>query len=159
MNLIELEKELRPGSNWWQRAARESLLAGRLQVIGTDDDIYIARFFLHHVETDPDTGKLLSANSAFLHRIVRPDDGRDLHNHPWDFSTKILSGGYLEEFDGIAPHRVFAGEYRSRWHSTFHRIAAVDPETWTLVTTGPRINDWGFLVDGRFVPWREYLKA
>lgn len=155
MNLSNLRSELLAGQSWWQRCAIESWERGRLQIIGTDDDVYIARFFLHHVETDLETGKLMSGDSAFLHRIVRPDQSPHLHSHPWMFRTRILSGGYREETnDGFDAWGT--GQNLTRFAESFHRIASVDPDTWTIVTTGPRINDWGFLVDGVVVPWREY---
>ena len=32
-----------------------------------------------------------------LHRFLRSDPARDLHDHPWDFVSIILWGGYYEE--------------------------------------------------------------
>lgn len=158
MNLSEFRAEILAGQSWWHRVAVESWACGRLQLIGDESDIYIARFFLHHTETDPETKKLLSANSCFLHRIMRPDASEHLHNHPWNFQTRILSGGYVEHRrDGQSYFG--ANQNLSRSAETFHHIASVDLDTWTLVTTGPRINDWGFLVDGVLVPWREYLRV
>lgn len=35
-----------------------------------------------------------------FHRILRSDEGRDFHDHPWEFSSLILSGGYVEHRPG-----------------------------------------------------------
>ncbi len=32
----------------------------------------------------------------FLHKILRSDDDRDLHDHPWPFATLLLWGRYTE---------------------------------------------------------------
>jgi len=34
--------------------------------------------------------------NVFLHRVVRDDDDRALHDHPWWFVSIIMVGGYLE---------------------------------------------------------------
>lgn len=40
----------------------------------------------------------------------------------------------------------------------YHRIRYVPPEgAWTLFITWRKRGTWGFWVDGRKVPWREYL--
>jgi len=33
----------------------------------------------------------------YLHWIYSPDDGRDLHDHPWWFASFLLKGQYVEE--------------------------------------------------------------
>jgi hypothetical protein len=46
--------------------------------------------------------------------------------------------------------RLMFGEY--------HRIAQIsDGGVWTLFITGRNRGTWGFMVDGKKVPWREYL--
>ena len=35
--------------------------------------------------------------NVFIHKILKSDDDKDLHDHPWDFFHLILSGGYWEE--------------------------------------------------------------
>ncbi len=37
-----------------------------------------------------------SGDSLLLHRFFAPDDDGSLHDHPWPFRTRILSGGYVE---------------------------------------------------------------
>lgn len=52
-----------------------------------DGELYLRRWYLKGRGTD---------EQWFLHNIRLPDAGRELHDHPWDFTTKILSGGYTE---------------------------------------------------------------
>lgn len=131
-----------------------------------DGKLYLRRYFL-----TPRRWPL----RLFLHRIYLPDPDRDLHDHPWDFRTIVLKGGYQEMVrkDGV--------EYTTtwwRWRRGFrpaehtHRILSVLPNTWTLLLVRRARRTWGFwpsrwetLQEGRvwptqrfyFVPWREYL--
>jgi hypothetical protein len=94
-----------------------------------------------------------------LHFFHRPDSDRHLHNHPWRWSLSIiLRGSYTEERLGRE------GTRRVRWFNfitdrDYHRIQELHGEVWTLFITGRRTQGWGFLVDGQFVPWREYIDA
>lgn len=36
-----------------------------------------------------------------LHHILRSDDDRDLHDHPWSFLSIVLKGGYFEHRPAI----------------------------------------------------------
>jgi hypothetical protein len=103
----------------------------------------------------------------YLHRIRTPDSDRWMHNHPFDFISIVLRGGYAEVVAGDAPNAVF-GEQEVRVHDKwsvhrmdrmhFHEIKTVHPNTWTLVLVGPRVQDWGFATDEGFVPHAEYFE-
>lgn len=116
--------------------------------------------------------------SVRIHHICRADQDRDLHDHPWNARTIILRGWYREErlFAGMSDAeacRAFSlGNYRAGIGELFrplgytgrllfgqyHRISAVpDDGVWTLFITGRKRGTWGFLVDGKKVPWRTYL--
>ncbi|MEE4332257.1 hypothetical protein V2J70_02050 [Pseudomonas alliivorans] len=122
--------------------------------------------------------------SIRVHHIMRPDADRDLHDHPWNARTVILRGWYREQrllaaddplltaaliqtaelrqsFDG--PFQ--ATEYIDRRpgdtarlnHGEYHRIDEVSPGgVYTLFITSRWKGDWGFLVNGVKVAWREY---
>lgn len=95
-----------------------------------------------------------------IHCIVRPDSVQHLHDHPFDFRTLLLRGDYEEEDVFGRMHQRSAGSTRRARAETFHRITrVVQGGTWTLFITGPRFNDWGFLVDGRKVLHSDYLKT
>ncbi len=99
--------------------------------------------------------------NVYLHLQVADDPERPLHDHPWDNQSVILSGGYHETLttkpylNGEPRFRtVQKGEVVSRQAETAHRLELIDgvPYTMTLFTTGPVRREWGFWVDGRFVP-------
>lgn len=98
-----------------------------------------------------------------LHRILRPDAGRDLHDHPFDFTSLILAGGYAETLqvnDEVTPRYVarvhLAGAIVRRRATDLHRITAIIPGALTLVLAGPKRRTWGFLTPTRWVPFYDY---
>lgn len=94
--------------------------------------------------------------SVKLHRIYRPDQQEDLHDHPWSFLSIIIWGHYLENTpDG----------YRRRWWFNWkraedrHSIREVSRRpVWTLVFCGRERREWGFWVNDQWVLWTEYEK-
>ncbi len=102
--------------------------------------------------------------AARVHQILRSDQGRDPHDHPWSYLTIILRGGYHEErYDEL-------GDLVSRkWHgpgsilyrpaNSWHRLLLpAGYSAWTLFITGPKQQTWGFAVDGKKVPYRDYFE-
>ena len=113
--------------------------------------------------------------SVRIHHIKRPDNDRDLHDHPWNARTIILRGGYTEQrlldHDDAAlaglnvPASAQATEYIDRRpgdtaslrYGEYHRIDSVaEGGAFTLFISGPYQGTWGFLVRGAKVPWRTY---
>lgn len=121
------------------------------------ESLYLRRFFL--------------PGHFFLHNIRRSDNDRHLHDHPWDFSSLCLIGGYVETWASGDTRQA----YHKRWfspfqivhnkaehthivklfHDAFSRIPY--QSTWTLVKAGKARRVWGFWVDGVHVDWRTYL--
>ena len=105
--------------------------------------------------------------NVYFHVQVASDPERPLHDHPWDNTSVILSGGYDEMWDPqpwTAPRGIQCEGYlrRLRVGDVVHRNAGeahrlILPEhinyTMTLFTTGPRIREWGFWFDDG---WRSY---
>lgn len=100
---------------------------------------------------------------VMVHKIMRHDVDRDLHDHPWAFASIVLKGGYNEEVH-CPVHGAPCTDVRVvtrtnvKRHGAFHRIAALHRHpTWTLVFTGPKRSSWGFMVGDEHVPWRDYV--
>lgn len=129
------------------------------------DDLYMDRWWLLNPYEKDAAGNQLPARLRWLpsirvHHIVRPDDDQHEHNHPWVARSIILRGGYLEErreeYQG-ARMRV-RGYTQPIAPSVCHRITEVSQfGAYTLFFTWGESQGWGFNVDGRIVPWREYL--
>lgn len=92
-----------------------------------------------------------------IHHIQLPDDERDLHDHPADYRTIILRGWYVEE--NIYGERFLRqqGETVCARAENFHTIVQIsEGGVWTLFMLRKKRNEWGFLVNGRKIPWRKY---
>src|SRR5688500_6187293 len=70
-----------------------------------DGDISERRASFHRLTLRDNTGRSFLHRrgidvlpfGVYVHRILAPDPGLDLHDHPWPFVTLILRGGYVEE--------------------------------------------------------------
>ena len=120
--------------------------------------------------------------SIRVHHILRADDDAHMHDHPWNARTIVLRGWYAEErplqsigvddlrfnlveitnYPGERDSRgvtdSLAGSTRAVRFNSYHRISQVSPGgVYTLWFTWRYQGTWGFWVDGRKVPYREYL--
>lgn len=108
---------------------------------------------------DPD-GEPFPFIGARLHEILRSDDDRHLHDHPFAYITLILKGGYVE----VQPHP--DGEYIThrppgsllfRRATSLHRLIVPEGKTCTtLFITLPGAQVWGFLTEEGKIPARAY---
>lgn len=102
----------------------------------------------------------------YVHWINLPDDDRDPHDHPWNFLSAVLRGGYTEVVYKYDEHSdgptLVAETTHGRWSAhrmptdRAHRITHLQPQTVTLILTGRRSRDWGFWTEAGWVPWRQY---
>lgn len=101
--------------------------------------------------------------AARVHEILRSDEGRHPHNHPWPYLTVILKGGYFEH-----TYRDDGTEIGVKWHgpgsilwrpaNSWHRLVVpAGTMATTLFITGKKAQTWGFNVDGQTVPYFQYL--
>lgn len=111
--------------------------------------------------------------SVHVHHILRSDADEHLHDHPWGFSSFLLSGGYVEILPEIQPEEPFflatdpfpGAPTRTVEHRRFsvvshratdaHRLVLTKP-VWTIVLTSDRLRTWGFWTPAGWVPWKEY---
>lgn len=126
---------------------------------------YLQRYYL---------GTTSSGLDMWVHRFLSCDPDRHLHNHPFEFHTMCLHGGYVEllktpfgivsnnlfardlsvlnlDFDRLKELLIFSGV--NRGIGSWHRIAKVMPDTWTvlLVDRNNRVPFWYFEEDGEYV--------
>ena len=105
--------------------------------------------------------------NIYLHRIVRSDDDRALHDHPWLNCSVVLAGGYREIMpaargpfkygDAVVVHDRKPGSVVFRSAKSAHRLIVEDgAECISLFITGPRIREWGFYAPGRWVHWQQF---
>lgn len=98
--------------------------------------------------------------NIYLHRFLRGDPDRSVHDHPFDGFSFILTEGYTEEVpiqykDGtyaIDRDGLILDRKKRRWFNwvpskKFH-VVRMNPGSrpiWTLFIHGPRKKSWGFL--------------
>lgn len=150
------------------------------------NDVYMYRYWLFNPYPDFSSGQGLSwwrrlLPSIRIHRIMRADSDRHLHDHPWNARTIILHGWYEEQRYGpgftsallrkylledrrnferhtLTERSYFAGDTAKIKFNEFHRISAVPSHgVFTMFITWRYRGVWGFDVRGHKVPWREYL--
>lgn len=107
--------------------------------------------------------------SVYLHRFLRSDADKELHNHMWSGLSLILSGAYREEklCTTVAHAEVVttlhkAGRFNHIGKDDFHRVDLLSPEVWTLFIVGKKQrDDWGFIdrYTMKYVPWRDFVLA
>lgn len=141
-------------------------------VIGSKDRPYMKRWWI------------IPRNRFFniyLHNVLRDDDDRALHDHPWPNMSIVLAGGYWEVTpDGRFWRAPGSIRLRSPWarhrleldrheiEAGFDTVMNISTLTrparpaWSLFVTGPNVRNWGFWCkrpDGteRFVPWQDFV--
>jgi len=147
-------------------------------IVGTEADPYLLRWWI------------IPRNRWFnidLHKFLRDDDDRALHDHPWWSLSIILRGGYYEWMPRDGDARWFAtqqgkegptlirkwrapGSLVFRRATQAHRVQLekswtfggvlprVSLPSWTLFITGPRVREWGFHCPQGWRHWREFTK-
>lgn len=104
--------------------------------------------------------------SIYLHVQVADDPERPLHDHPWDNSSVIISGGYQEICGRAAGNRVKQTWIERLGPGTVKVRLAIDPHrlllgkgveySISLFTTGPKTRVWGFWTDKGWVSHEDY---
>ena len=99
-----------------------------------------------------------------IHHILRSDDDRHMHNHPWNARTFILRGWYIEkrrEDNGDDSLSFMSmGRIEKLTPADFHTVLDVsEGGVYTMFVTFDYQWSWGFLVNGETFPWRDYLAA
>lgn len=110
-----------------------------------DGELYMRRYYLERTKQ----------RSVRFHQIFLSDRGHDLHDHPWDFTSFVLSGRYVE-LNPLGQQEFAAPTVIHRSAESLHRLVLPDGPVWTYVITGPVRRKWGFQTAGRWVPWDEY---
>lgn len=149
------------------------------------DEIYMDRWWVFNPYSKDASGNAGPPRWPWLpsirvHHIMRADDDDHLHDHPWNARTIVLHNWYEEERPGdiwqqgesyrvvdnptkFEPREVFmrrAGYTGRVLFGQYHRISEVaQGGVFTLWFTWDYRGTWGFLVDGKKVPWRTYLQA
>jgi len=122
-------------------------------IVGGKDNPYLLRWWIV-----PRNGLF----NIYLHKFLRDDDDRALHDHPWPSLSFVLGGGYIEHTPGRQWART-PGALVVRRATSAHRVelfrdgdsprAAI-----SLFFTGPHIRRWGFHCPNGWVHWKVFVQ-
>lgn len=96
--------------------------------------------------------------NIYLHKFMKSDDDRALHDHPW-ISCSILLKGEIRE------HGMEGIKHIKRWFPVFrsakfaHRIELIKGPVWTVFITGPKFRTWGFYPKEGWMPADQFLET
>lgn len=104
--------------------------------------------------------------NVYLHEILRSDEGRAGHDHPWDNTSVVIEGGYWEIiYDAAQPwiaiDRLWRGpgSVVSRLATDTHQLILPDGgRAVSLFLTSAKLREWGFWCpDGKgWVHWQDF---
>lgn len=102
--------------------------------------------------------------NVYLHKFLRSDDDRALHDHPWWFVSIILKGGYIEWVPGSEFSFRYAPSIAYRRATHTHRVELFSDNkgglkpAWTIIVTGRKVRHWGFHCPQGFRIWEKFDK-
>ena len=95
--------------------------------------------------------------NVYLHKIMLSDEPT-LHDHPWNWGTFIISGGYYEH----TPKGTFwrgPGSWRTQKSTDLHWLELKkNTPCWTLFWHGRKKRTWGFQTDNGWMDYRTFLE-
>lgn len=98
--------------------------------------------------------------NVYHHLILRSDDDRALHDHPWWSVSIVLDGQMLEVLPGEVRRYVKTGDIVLRRAASAHRLELREHTSCaTLFITGPRIREWGFHCPQGWKHWKDFTAA
>lgn len=126
--------------------------------IGEADNPYLLRWYI------------IPRNRLFniyLHKMLRDDDDRALHDHPWWNVSIVLRGGYWEIKPTTAKYQPGGlvavwrgpGAVVFRLAKAAHRLQLpiFGVRSWSLFITGPKFRTWGFHCPKGWIPWQQFV--
>ena len=125
-----------------------------------DGDPYLHRWYIFRTERV----------ALFLHKFIRSDEDRALHDHPWAFLVIPIWRGYWEHSQKgkrrvlpIIGTRLRPATYRHRVELLSYMFCAgtgeweqytkIELPAWSLFFRFTRIRDWGFWANNGFIKW------
>lgn len=114
--------------------------------------------------------------NIYLHNMVRSDDDRALHDHPWWNLSVVLRGGYYEFMPQYRPLYpdiaidVMTSNPQRKWRGVgslvlrrpadSHRLELPPWKgrtSWSLFITGPKLREWGFWCPRGWKVWTSFV--
>ena len=117
-------------------------------ILNSEGNLYLTRHVLDRDEKD---------NAIFLN-VIHISDDREMHDHPADFRSRIISGSYREYTPGQNPTIYTPGEWNIKKADQLHRLEILDGPVVTLMYRGPKYREWGFMTDYGWIHHSEFSR-
>lgn len=119
-------------------------------IVGNPDDPYLLRWFVVK-------GEQSGAPKLYIHKFVRSDWDRVLHDHPSKSVSLLFEGEYLEyTTNGVKHWKAPAIIFRDA--ESPHRIELIDNKpAYTLFFFDEEERDWGFHCPSGWVHWEDFV--
>jgi hypothetical protein len=99
----------------------------------------------------------------YLHHFIGDDWAIDPHDHPRRFISIGLKGWYYEDVFNSDGTQADTLRFDAPWVRSFpaehlHRVRASQcGDCWTLVIVLPKTRRWGFVKDGQWIGFKDYV--
>lgn len=121
-------------------------------IVNCDRDPYLHRWYVFQSDRV----------ALFVHKFVRSDEDRALHDHPWSFLVIPVWRGYIEHNDRgrvrvlpLLGIRLRPATYRHRVELLSDKTGAPLP-SWSIFFRFRRVRDWGFWPKEGFTLWNKW---
>lgn len=100
--------------------------------------------------------------NIYIHQILKSDAEAHMHDHPWNFFSFILSGGYKEvstyapSWQQVWTHYYLRHSLVHHKRSDAHKITLMAPCVWTLVLTYGKWKTWGYQTEAGWIDFKSY---
>lgn len=149
---------------WLESNGRKRIISDR----ESPDEPYLERYFLLF---PPGKRPSWFPFNVLLHHFCRSDKD-SFHDHPWNWMSIVLKGGYFEyrptysasgDRVGLSANWRKPGSVAIRKATDLHYVIlnpklANNQEVWTLFFIGHRFREWGFIdpETGEWMQWEQY---
>lgn len=104
--------------------------------------------------------------NIYIHWIYKADEDEHLHDHPWNYTSIVLSGKFWEAVKNTKENEnkyemnnLSSGSISSQKAERTHKVyMLLSKKIITLFFTGPRFREWGYDVDGKWIDNVTYRK-
>ena len=89
----------------------------------------------------------------YVHEIAQTDQDKHLHNHPWNFASFVVKGGYVELLEGKLANAVHRFQWNAHKAHEYHKVIYLhsDTPTVSLFFAYGRTRPWGYLTREGFI--------
>lgn len=92
--------------------------------------------------------------AIYIHNILKSDEDKHLHDHPWNILIFILKGGYVEMMKDSCCERP-PGSLFFHKSTVVHKIKTLYGPTWSFVMTFGKNRLWGYDTE---IGWIDHIK-